>query len=116
MIGDIYTDVAAAVVGKSLGLMPSSAVNADGFGIYEQIAGSAPDIAGKGIVNPIAEIRSAAMMLEDFGYKKDAKLINDSITKALHAARTPDIMEEGYKQVSTSEMGDLICHYIKEAA
>lgn len=116
MMGDIYTDLAAAVVGKSLGIMPSSAVNADGFGIYEQIAGSAPDIAGKGIANPIAEIRSAAMMLEDFGHKEDAKLINDSITKALHVARTPDIMEKGYKQVSTSEMGDLICQYIKEAA
>jgi len=116
MMGDIYTDLAAAVVGKSLGIMPSSAVNAEGFGIYEQIAGSAPDIAGKGIANPIAEIRSAAMMLEDFGDKKGADMVYDAVDKALHVARTPDIWEEGYKKVNTKQMGDLICQYIKEAA
>lgn len=114
MLGDIFTDLAAAVVGKSLGLMPSSAVNAEGFGIYEQIAGSAPDIAGKGIANPIAEIRSAAMMIEDFGDKEGAKMVHQAIDKALKTARTPDIMEPGYKQVSTKEMGDLIVQYIKE--
>lgn len=116
MIGDIYTDLAAAVVGKSLGLMPSSAVNADGFGIYEQIAGTAPDIAGKNIANPIAEIRSAAMMLEDFGDKKGAKMIYDAIDKALNTARTRDIFEPGYMEVSTTGMGTLIANNIKKAA
>lgn len=113
MIGDIYTDLAAAVVGKSLGIMPSSAVNSDGFGIYEQIAGSAPDIAGQNKANPIAEIRSAAMMLEDFGDKDGAKRIYDAIEKVIKKYRTQDIMEEGYIQVSTTEMGDLIAKYIK---
>ncbi|TKJ17012.1 hypothetical protein CEE44_00560 [Candidatus Woesearchaeota archaeon B3_Woes] len=116
MMGDIYTDLAAAVVGKSLGIMPSSAVNAEGFGIYEQIAGSAPDIAGKGIANPIAEIRSAAMMLEDLGDKEGAQMVYTAIDKALKTARTQDIMEPGYKQVSTKEMGDLIVQYVREAA
>ncbi|MBW2977369.1 hypothetical protein KY331_00845 [Candidatus Woesearchaeota archaeon] len=116
MMGDIYTDLAAAVVGKSLGIMPSSAVNSDGFGIYEQIAGSAPDIAGKNEANPIAEIRSAAMMLEDFGDKEGAQMIYKAIGKAIGKARTPDIWEQGYAKVSTQEMGDLIVQYIKEAA
>ncbi len=116
MIGDIYTDLAAAVVGKSLGLMPSSAVNAKGFGIYEQIAGAAPDIAGQGIANPIAEIRSAAMMLEDFDEIEGAKMINDAITDVLGVARTKDIMEDGYRLVSTKQMGDLIVNQIEAVA
>jgi 3-isopropylmalate dehydrogenase len=114
MMGDIYTDLAAAVVGKSLGLMPSSEVNADGFGNYQQIAGSAPDIAGKGVANPIAEIRSAAMMLEDFGYPEAAQRIYGAITKALSIARTPDIHEEGFKKVGTQEMGDLIVQLMRD--
>ncbi len=116
MIGDIYTDLAAAVVGKSLGLMPSSAVNANGFGIYEQIAGSAPDIAGQNIANPIAEIRSAAMMLKDFGEDEGAKMINDAITEVLGVARTADIMEDSYRLVSTQQMGDLIVERIEATA
>lgn len=115
MMGDIYTDLAAAVVGKSLGIMPSSAVNADGFGIYEQIAGSAPDIAGKGIANPIAEIRSTAMMVEDFGDKEGAQIIYNAIDRALKHVRTPDIMEPGYDQVTTKQMGDIISQYVMEA-
>jgi isocitrate/isopropylmalate dehydrogenase len=114
MMGDIYTDLAGAVVGKSLGLMPSSAVNADGFGIYEQIAGSAPDIAGKGKANPIAEIRSAAMMLEDWGDVEGARLINAAITKALEKVRTPDIWEPGYEKATTQQMGDAIVYHMKE--
>lgn len=114
MMGDVYTDLAAAVAGRSLGLMPSSAVNAGGFGIYEQIAGTAPDIAGKNVANPIAEIRSAAMMLEDFGDKEGANMINDAITNVLKMARTGDIMEDGYMLVSTQEMGDLIVENIRE--
>jgi 3-isopropylmalate dehydrogenase len=115
MIGDIYTDLGGAVVGKSLGVLPSSETNADGFGNYQQIAGSAPAIAAKNIANPIAEIRSAAMMLEDFGDVESAKLVNDAVTAALHKVRTEDIWEEGYQKVSTTEMGDFIVQYIKEA-
>ena len=114
MMGDIYTDLAAAVVGKSLGIMPSSAVNSDGFGIYEQIAGSAPDIAGQNKANPIAEIRSAAMMLEDFGDDVGAAMINDSIGEVIKKYRTQDIMEDGYTAVSTMEMGDLIVENLVE--
>ena len=116
MMGDIYTDLAAAVVGKSLGLMPSSAVNADGFGIYEQIAGTAPDKAGKNTVNPIAEIRSAAMMLEDFGDREGAQMIYDAIGEALKYVRTKDIAEPGYKKVSTTGMTQVICQQIRRAA
>ena len=116
MMGDLYTDLAAAVVGKSLGMMPSSAVNADGFGIYEQIAGSAPDIAGKGLANPIAEIRSAAMMLEDLGDPEAAQLVESAIQKAISTARTADIWEEGMRSVSTSQMGELIRSCIEEEA
>ncbi|MBN2112398.1 hypothetical protein JW707_04855, partial [Candidatus Woesearchaeota archaeon] len=116
MSGDIFTDLAAAVGGKTLGMFPSSEINADGFGNYQQIAGSAPSLAGKNIANPIAEIRSAAMMLEDFGYADAAKMVNDAVTAALHKVRTADIWEEGYQKVSTSEMGDFIVQYIKEAA
>lgn len=116
MIGDVYTDLAAAVAGKSLGMFPSSAENADGFGIYEQIAGTAPDIAGKGIANPIAEIRSAAMMLENFGDREGAQMIYNAITKAIHEVRTPDIMEQGFRLVDTKGMTDCIKYHIKNAA
>ncbi len=116
MMGDIYTDLSAAVIGKSLGIMPSSAVNSDGFGIYEQIAGSAPDIAGTNTANPIAEIRSAAMMLEDLGYKESAQKVYSAIDKALKVVRTNDIMEPGYRQVSTTQMGKTIRDFIRESA
>jgi|GEM_PF-991303 len=116
MVGDIKSDLAGAVVGKSLGLLPSSSENADGFGIYEQIAGTAPDIAGQNIANPIAQIRSCAMLIENLGDREGAQIINRAITKALGVVRTKDIWEPGYRLVSTSGMGDAICHYIKEAA
>ena len=105
MMGDIFTDLAAAVVGKSLGMMASSEVNEENFGNYQQIAGSAP---GRKEPNPIAEIRSAAMMLEDFGYPEAAQRIYGGIRRVLSVARTEDIHEPGYKLVGTREMTDRI--------
>ena len=79
-------------------------------GLYEPIHGSAPDIAGKNIANPIATILSIAMMLElSFGLKEEAKMIRDSVNKVLKEGyRTADIMKEGNQEVSTSEMVELI--------
>lgn len=115
MMGDIYSDLAGAVVGKSLGLLPSSSENAEGFGIYEQIAGTAPTLAKLNIANPIAQIRSCAMMLENLGDIRGAERINRAITKTLSVVRTKDIWEPGYKLVSTSEMGDTIRQYMRAA-
>jgi isocitrate/isopropylmalate dehydrogenase len=114
MMGDIYSDLAGAVVGKSLGLLPSSSENTEGFGIYEQIAGTAPDIAGKNEANPIAQIRSCAMMLGNIHDTNSQSRIDRAITRALAVARTKDIWEPGYELVSTSKMGDYIVQFMKE--
>ncbi|TFH34843.1 MAG: hypothetical protein E4G93_04665 [Dehalococcoidia bacterium] len=79
------------------------------FGFYESAHGSAPDIAGQGIANPIATILSVALMLEyTYALVAEAKAINDAVAKVVRTSRTPDVMEDGKKRVSTTEMGDLI--------
>ena len=82
--------------------------------MYEPIHGSAPDIAGKGIANPLATILSAAMMLKfSFNLEKEAKLIEDSVVKVLEEGyRTGDIMSEGMKLVGTKEIGELVLEKI----
>ncbi len=102
MFGDILSDEAAALRG-SLGLMPSASLNAQGFGLYEPAGGSAPDIAGKGIANPIAQILSAAMMLRySFQLEKEAQAIEKAVGKTLKAGvRTRDLAEKG--SISTVE-------------
>jgi len=102
MFGDILSDEAAALPG-SLGLMPSASLNAQGFGLYEPAGGSAPDIAGKGIANPIAQILSAAMMLRySFQLEKEAQAIEKAVGKTLKAGvRTRDLAEKG--SISTVE-------------
>ena len=109
MFGDILSDEASMVTG-SIGMLASASLNETKFGLYEPSGGSAPDIAGKGIANPIATILSAAMMLR-FSFDLDAEA--DAIEKAVADVlkeewRTIDIMSAGKKQVGTSEMGDLI--------
>ena len=109
MFGDILSDEASMVTG-SIGMLASASLNETKFGLYEPSGGSAPDIAGKGIANPIATILSAAMMLR-FSFDLDAEA--DAIEKAVadvlkEGWRTIDIMSAGKKQVGTSEMGDLI--------
>ena len=92
LFGDILSDLSAAIVG-SLGLLPSASLNAKGFGMYEPSGGTAPDIAGFGIVNPIAQIRSAAMMLEySFGETQAAAAIEAGVKQVLaEGGRTIDI-------------------------
>ncbi|PHQ81035.1 MAG: 3-isopropylmalate dehydrogenase [Coxiella sp. (in: Bacteria)] len=109
MFGDILSD-AAAVLPGSLGLMPSASLNQAGFGMYEPSGGSAPDIAGKNIANPIAQILSAAMMLRySFKLEDAAMCIETAVNKTLEAGfRTADIASKGAKSCSTGEMTDQI--------
>lgn len=115
MFGDILSDLLAAVCG-SIGILASASVGETKRGLYEPIHGSAPDIAGKGIANPIATIESAAMMLEiSFGLTKEANEIKDAIGKVLEKGyRTPDLYVEGTDQikVGTNEMTDKIIEEI----
>lgn len=113
MFGDILSDEASMITG-SIGMLSSASLNERKFGLYEPSHGSAPDIAGKDIANPIATILSAAMMLRfSFDLDKEADAIEDAVRKVLaDGYRTVDIMDEGMKQVGTTEMGNLICERI----
>lgn len=111
IFGDILSDTASMVVG-SIGLLPSASTG-DKTAIYEPIHGSAPDIAGQGIANPIATIESAAMMLRySFGEDKAANMIETAIKKALKDGyRTKDLASYDAKEVvTTAEMGDIIAN------
>ncbi len=114
MFGDILSDEASMVTG-SIGMLASASLNDTKFGLYEPSGGSAPDIAGKGIANPIATILSAAMMLKfSFDLDQEAAAIENAVSAVLRDGyRTIDIMSEGMKQIGTREMGDRICTYIK---
>ncbi len=109
MFGDILSDAAAMLTG-SIGMLPSASLNEKGQGMYEPIHGSAPDIAGKGIANPLATILSVAMMLR---YSLNEAGMADRIEKAVVAVldkglRTPDIMSEGMTEVNCEGMGDAL--------
>ena len=114
MFGDILSDEASMITG-SIGMLSSASLNEGKFGLYEPSHGSAPDIAGKGIANPIATILSAAMMLRySFDLDKEAAAIEAAVRQVLKEGyRTADIMAENMKQVGTEEMGRLICERIK---
>jgi 3-isopropylmalate dehydrogenase len=109
LFGDILSDESAQISG-SIGMQGSASVNSRGFGLYEPMGGSAPDIAGKGIANPIAQIVCVAMMLEtSFGLVDEAKCISSAIEKALQDGfRTGDIATFGESPVGTKQMGDAI--------
>lgn len=113
MFGDILSDEAAMITG-SIGMLPSASLNGTGFGLYEPAGGSAPDIAGKGIANPIAQILSAAMMLKySFNNNEAYTAIFSAVSAVLDAGyRTKDIMSAGMTEVSTAKMGDLIAQKI----
>ena len=114
MFGDILSDEASMITG-SIGMLASASLNDTKFGLYEPSGGSAPDIAGKGIANPIATILSAAMMLRyTFDLDQEADAIENAVSEVLKAGyRTIDIMSEGKTQVGTAEIGTLIAEYIK---
>jgi 3-isopropylmalate dehydrogenase len=109
MFGDILSDEAAMLTG-SIGMLPSASLNANGQGLYEPSHGSAPDIAGKGVANPLATILSAAMMLRFSLNQPEAADRIESAVRAVLAAglRTPDIWSEGTTRVGTREMGDAV--------
>ncbi|MCC6931933.1 MAG: 3-isopropylmalate dehydrogenase [Deltaproteobacteria bacterium] len=109
MFGDIISDLAAVLPG-SLGLLCSSSINADGFALYEPPGGSAPDIAGKNLANPIGQILCVAMMLRhSFSLLNEANAIEAAVESTLNAGfRTGDIFTEGMRRVGTAEMGDEI--------
>ena len=109
MFGDILSDAAAMLTG-SIGMLPSASLNEKGQGMYEPIHGSAPDIAGKGIANPLATILSVSMMLR---YSLDEPALADRIDAAVvsvldRGLRTPDIMSEGMTEVNCEAMGDAV--------
>ena len=113
MFGDILSDEASMVTG-SIGMLSSASLNETKFGLYEPSHGSAPDIAGQNIANPIATILSAAMMLRfSFDLDEAADAIEAAVKKVLEDGyRTVDIMSEEKIKVGTVEMGDLICERI----
>jgi len=109
MFGDILSDAAAMLTG-SIGMLPSASLDANKKGLYEPSHGSAPDIAGKGIANPLATILSAAMMLRfSLNLPAEADRIERAVKKVLaQGLRTPDIYEAGTTKVGTAEMGDAV--------
>ena len=115
MFGDILSDEASMVTG-SIGMLPSASLGEGNFGMYEPIHGSAPDIAGLGISNPLATILSGAMMLRySFDLEKEAKAIEDAVSAVLDAGyRTGDIMSEGMKKVGTEEMTNAVLAEIEK--
>ena len=109
MFGDILSDEASMLTG-SIGMLPSASLNAEGKGMYEPSHGSAPDIAGKNLANPLATMLSAAMMLRySFNMEAQAARIEAAVKKVLAAGyRTGDIYEPGTRRVGTKEMGDAV--------
>lgn len=114
MFGDILSDEASMITG-SIGMLSSASLNEGKFGMYEPSHGSAPDIAGMDIANPIATILSAAMMLRySFDLDKEADAIESAVQQVLtEGYRTGDIYSEGCRKVGTTEMGDLIAERIR---
>ena len=113
MFGDILSDEASMITG-SIGMLPSASLGEGTLGMYEPIHGSAPDIAGKEIANPLATILSTAMMLRySFNLEDEAKDIENAVVKVLEEGyRTGDIKSEGTTLVGTKEMGDLVVERI----
>ena len=113
MFGDILSDEASMITG-SIGMLSSASLNETKFGLYEPSHGSAPDIAGKDIANPIATILSAAMMLRySLDLDKEADAIEAAVAQVLKEGyRTVDIMADGMQQCSTTKMGDLIAERV----
>jgi 3-isopropylmalate dehydrogenase len=109
LFGDILSDEASMLTG-SIGMLPSAALDERGKGLYEPIHGSAPDIAGKGIANPLATLLSAALMLRySLAQEAAAQRIEAAVSKVLRSGlRTADIHTSGMRKASTAEMGDAV--------
>jgi 3-isopropylmalate dehydrogenase len=115
MFGDILSDEAAMLTG-SIGMLSSASLGEGSFGLYEPVHGSAPDIAGQGIANPIATILSVALMFRlTFGYHDAAAAIERAVKEVLDAGhRTGDIAVDKSKAIGTTAMGDLIVAAIRK--
>ncbi|EMC0409025.1 3-isopropylmalate dehydrogenase [Vibrio fluvialis] len=115
IFGDIISDECAMITG-SMGMLPSASMNESKFGLYEPAGGSAPDIAGKNIANPVAQILSAALMLRySLGEEEAAQAIETAVGKALSAGQLTADLVGNKPALSTSEMGDIIAAYIQNA-
>ena len=114
LFGDILSDIAAMLTG-SIGMLPSASLNSDNKGMYEPVHGSAPDISGKGLANPLAAISSVAMMLKySFDLNEASKSIEKSIQEVLSEGyRTHDLEGAQNKKLTTSEMGNKIIENLK---
>jgi len=115
MFGDILTDEASVLAG-SLGMLPSASLGGEKFGLYEPIHGSAPDIAGKGIANPMGTLLSTAMMLRhSLGLEKEAKAMEGAVATALaNGVRTPDLGTPGTTPATTDEVGEAVLLALEE--
>ncbi len=115
MFGDILSDCAAMLTG-SIGMLPSASLDESGKGMYEPIHGSAPDIAGRGIANPLATILSLGMLFRySFNNEDIAARIDQAVAAALDSGvRTADIWSEGTRKVSTAEMGDAVVNALRQ--
>jgi 3-isopropylmalate dehydrogenase len=112
--GDILTDETSSITG-SMGLQPSASLG-DHTPLFEPVHGSWPQAAGKNIANPVAEILSAAMLLEHFDLKEEGVLIRKAVDASLEAnVRTPEIQVEGGKKYGTTDVGAWIVNYIQNA-
>jgi 3-isopropylmalate dehydrogenase len=109
MFGDILTDEASMLAG-SMGMLPSASLADGDFGVYEPIHGSAPDIAGQGVANPLGAILSAALLLRhSLGLEDEAEAVEDAVELVLaNGCRTPDIAGPGTRHVGTAQMGDMV--------
>jgi 3-isopropylmalate dehydrogenase len=117
MFGDILSDL-ASMLGGSIGMLPSASLDGSGRGMYEPIHGSAPDIAGRGVANPLAAILSLAMLLRhSLREPRHAERVEAAVEAVLaQGLRTPDIHAAGARRVSTSEMGQAVVSALREAA
>ncbi|GAB6263800.1 3-isopropylmalate dehydrogenase [Photobacterium sp. R1] len=115
IFGDIISDECAMITG-SMGMLPSASLNQDKFGMYEPAGGSAPDIAGKNIANPVAQILSAALMLRySLGEEEAARAIEQAVSQALEAGELTADLAGDRPALSTDAMGDKIAAYIRQA-
>ena len=113
--GDILTDEASVITG-SMGLLPSASTG-EKTPLFEPVHGSWPEGAGKGIANPIAQILSAAMLLEHFGLKKEGSLVREAVKASIdNDICTPDIQKTGKKAYTTNEVGEWIADYIRNSS
>jgi 3-isopropylmalate dehydrogenase len=116
LFGDILSDECAMITG-SMGMLPSASMNEQAFGLFEPAGGSAPDIAGKNIANPIAQILSAALLLRySLGADDAANAIEQAVNKALEAGHRTGDLANGQQALGTNEMGDIIARFVKEGA